>query len=430
MRRTCPDWGVSRQGLTRVLMTLMALATWGLAGSFSSVAIGAELAEGLTAEELADGWISLFDGQTLDGWKQVGKADWRVEDGAIVVSQGEVSFLQTTAQFSDYVLRVEFRADPGTNSGVFLRTSPLPKDVLQECYELNIAGQDNPFPTGSLVQRIKRAGAPTTGEWQQFDVRVEGARITVSLDGQQIVEYEDPQPLGRGYISLQHNQGPVAFRKIYLKPLGLQPIFNGQDLSGWSEAGRREAQFAVTADKTLQVTGGPGQLESAGQYGDFVLQFAARTPTAETNSGLFFRCIPGDQLMGYESQIHHGYLEGDRNRPADGGTGGIFRRQPARRVMTDPGEWFYETLVVTGPRMSVWVNGRLVTDWVDTRGDDPNPRRGRRLAAGTLMLQGHDPTTSAEFRGVQVAELAPRRPAGTGAGAAAGAAVGEQPDGK
>ena len=58
------------------------------------------------------------------------------------------------------------------------------------------------------------------------------------------------------------------------------------------------------------------------------------------NSGIFFRCIPGDITNGYESQIHNGFKDGDRSKPADCGTGGIFRRQNARRVVADDFQWF------------------------------------------------------------------------------------------
>ena len=88
----------------------------------------------LSPEELADGWISLFDGETLFGWKHENKADWRVEDGAIVVEKGENSLLVTTTQFSDYMLKLQFRCEPTVNSGIFLSTTMVPSDVTTEPY--------------------------------------------------------------------------------------------------------------------------------------------------------------------------------------------------------------------------------------------------------------------------------------------------------
>ena len=123
------------------------------------------------------------------------------------------------------------------------------------------------------------------------------------------------------------------------------------------------------------------------------------------NSGIFFRCIPGDKMMGYESQIHNGMVDGDPTKPVDCGTGGIFRRQNARRIVARDHEWFAKTIVADGPHMAVWVNGYQVSDWTDDRAANENPRRGLRLEPGTLQIQGHDPTTDLEFRKLRIAEI-------------------------
>ena len=113
-------------------------------------------------------------------------------------------------------------------------------------------------------------------------------------------------------------------------------------------------------------------------------------------------------MMGYECQIHNGFLDGDRTRPKDCGTGGIFRRQDARFVVADDLQWFHLTLIVGGPHMAAWVNGLQVSDWTDERPPDENPRRGLRLEPGTIMIQGHDPTTDISFRELHAAEVPPR----------------------
>jgi hypothetical protein len=110
-------------------------------------------------------------------------------------------------------------------------------------------------------------------------------------------------------------------------------------------------------------------------------------------------------MMGYESQIHNGYLDGDRSKPADCGTGGIFRRKDARRVMADDNQWFHKTIIAEGPHVAVWVNGRQVSDWTDQRKPHENPRKGLRLEPGTIMIQGHDPTTDLSFRNLRAGEL-------------------------
>ena len=359
-----------------------------------------------TEEELAQGWLSLFDGQSLFGWRHDGKADWRVENGAIVVESGEKGLLCTTSRFADYVFEAEFRCPKETNSGIFLRTPLAPTDPAKDCYELNIAAPEvSPFSTGAFVNRQKVEASFDTSEWRSFTVTAEGPKFTVQVDGKEVLAYDDPQPIPSGHIGLQLNSGRVEFRNLRIKPIGFTSIFNGQDLAGWKEYPEMASKFTVAADGSLNVLSGKGQLESEKQYGDFVLQLECQSHAKHLNSGVFFRCIPGEQMNGYECQIHNGFKNGDRTQPIDCGTGGIFRRQDARAVLADDLAWFSLTLIADGPHMAAWVNGVQVSDWIDERAENTNPRNGLRLAPGTLMLQGHDPTTNLSFRNLRIVEL-------------------------
>ncbi len=364
----------------------------------------------LSESELANGWIQLFDGRTLFGWKQASQANWKVADGAIRVSDGDPGLLHTTTQFGDYQLKVDFRAARGTNSGIFLRTSPKPKNPAADCYELNITPPDeSEFPTGSFVERKRGATVEADEAWHTYDITAVGGKFTVKLDGETVLQYEDEKPLGRGFIGLQFNHGAVAFRNVMLRPLGLAPIFNGRDLTGWKIYPDRQSKFSVTKDGELRILSGPGQLESEKQFADFVLQTEVFVNGKDLNSGIFFRSIPGDYSNGYESQIHNGIVDGDISKPANGGTGGIFRRQNARLVLARDFEWFHKTMVADDRHMAVWVGGVQVSDWTDGRDPDPNPRRGLRLEKGTFILQGHDPTTDISFRNMRVGEIPERR---------------------
>ena len=394
----------------------------------STILVSQEPDHGISPAESEQGWIALFDGETLFGWKKTKEADWQVVDGEIRVSSGKVGLLRTTTQFDDFELKFEFRAPSSTNSGVFLRTSPKPGNVARDCYEFNIAPADNPFPTGSLVKRIKSDSywqAPHDEEqWVSVAITVDGGSITATIGDNEPILYEDPNPVGRGYIGLQHNKGKIAFRNIKLRPLNLTTMLDDQ-LSNWNDDLAQASKFSISTDEQaegnrvsdpndpndliLQVTGGSGQLESNDRYADFVFSTRCRTNKAGLNSGVFFRCIPGELMSGYESQIHNGFETDDPTRPTDCGTGGIFRRTTARQIVAVDKEWFTKTIMVTGPHVSVWVNGYQVTDWSDTRKPNENPRRGQRLEAGTIILQGHDPTTDINFANMMVRELSPRR---------------------
>jgi hypothetical protein len=388
---------------------LLAAATWLAAAG----PLAAAEHNTLSPEELAEGWILLFDGQTLFGWRAAHEADWRVEDGAIVATEGKTpGLLHTTSQWGNFVLKLDFRSEPGANSGVFLRTSPNPPDAPGRYYEINIADWGkNDWPTGSLVHYQKTEAAFDSEDWQSMEITADGGTFRVAIDGKPALEYDDPSPLGRGFIGLQWRRGKIEFRNVKLKPLGTKSLFNGKDLSGWNLFPELASVITVTPEGWMNVKGGRGTLETERSYDDFTLQLEVFVNGEGLNSGIFFRCIPGEVMNGYEAQIHNGYRDGDRTRPVDCGTGGIFRRQDARKVLADDFTWFPMTVHACDRHMAAWVNGVQVSDWTDTRPPHPNPRSGLRLEAGTIQIQGHDPTTDLSFRDLRIAEIPPREPA-------------------
>jgi hypothetical protein len=214
-------------------------------------------------------------------------------------------------------------------------------------------------------------------------------------------------------------------------------MLNGKDLAGWNTANVENSKFEVIppqassgslpsagregdggeaskvadhAAAELHVTNGRGILETEASYGDFIMQLDAYVDGDGLNSGIFFRSIPREYAQGYESQIHNGVKEGDPTKPSDFGAGGIYRRVPARRVVSKDREWFTKTIVATGPHIAVWVNGYHVTDWTDQRPPSENPREGLRTKPGTISIQGHDPTTNLRFRRLRIAELPEANP--------------------
>ena len=363
----------------------------------------------LTAQEIEQGWIQLFDGESLFGWKANNDIPWKVSNGAIEASTGDPGLLLTTTQFSDYELRCDFWMAPGGNSGIFLQSEFLPKDPTVNCYELNICDtHPSGFNTGSFVGLAKPTTAITGGDekWHTFHVLARGNHLTVKLDGKEVLDYTNPKPGARrsGFIGLQKNAGLIRFRNVFLKPLGGESLFNGKDLAGWRVVPGGVSEFTVK-DQKLHVKNGRGYLETEKAYGDFLLQADSKTNGQHLNSGIFFRALPGTKenpADGYECQIRHQWEGSDRNKPVDFGTGGIYRRIPTRRVVADDNKWCTMTIAAQGPHIAVWVNGFPTTDWTDTRKPNPNPRQGLRVEPGHISLQGHDPTTDLEFRNLRI----------------------------
>ena len=372
-----------------------------------------ETVEPLTDQEITEGWVRLFDGETLFGW-QANDADsddavtWEVKDDTIVGSEGGKSLLMSHVPFGDFELQFQYQLEEGGNSGVFLRSASNPQDPATDCYELNFCDTHDKFKTGSLVGRAQPSEAVAgDGDWQSVKVRCVGNRITANWNGKQVLDFQDDSENVRhsGFIGLQKNEGRIAFKNVSLKPLELDSLIAEDTLDGWREVPGSKSQFELK-DGNIHVTNGRGFLETEQTWGDFVLQGEVMTNGDALNSGIFFRTLPGSD-NGYEFQIQNAYEDDDRTKPADFGTGGIYRRVKARKVVSNDKEWTYLTLVAVGPNIATWVNGEPVVAWTDDREADENPRRGLRTEPGHLTLQGHDPTTDLDFRNLRVSEIGP-----------------------
>jgi hypothetical protein len=135
------------------------------------------------------------------------------------------------------------------------------------------------------------------------------------------------------------------------------------------------------------------------------LQLECRSNGEHLNSGVFFRCLAGQFWSGYEAQVRNQWKDDDRTKPVDYGTGGLYNRQPARKVVSSDREWFTMTVVARGNHLAVWVNGYQTADFTDTRPADRDARKGTKTDKGPVSLQGHDPTTDLSFRNIRIAEL-------------------------
>ncbi|MDZ4852509.1 MAG: DUF1080 domain-containing protein [Pirellulaceae bacterium] len=372
----------------------------------TSIDIEGLMSARLSKKELDFGWIRLFDGQSMMGWQPNSKANWRIENGEIVADAGEKGFLFSTSRFGDFELQLEFLAEPITNSGVFLRCPLTPTSPKSNCYELNIAPPDNPFPTGSLVERIKvnseSVGELDMDQWHTLHALVDGEHVQTWVDGREAVDYQDDTKLTSGLIGLQFREGKIRFRNIRLRPIAYD-VIPPKSLDDWkaSEGPTFESTFDEGA---LVMKGGPGHIELMQTLGDFCAQVQVKTLAKNVNSGIFLRCIPGQPMNGYECQIHHGYNK-DRRLPADSGMGAIFRRQAARAVLSDEDELAHVTVVADGPHFSTWVEGIQVVDWTDSREADENPRKGLRLEPGTLQLQAHDAECNVRFEALGISPI-------------------------
>lgn len=208
-----------------VLYALFAMALLACATSF--------------AEETADGWVSLFDGKTLEGWKAGGKqGSFRVRDGTIVAHGQPRSDLFLVGPVSKGEIKnFEFKADvmttPGSNSGIFFHVRYQPDPLHYEGMEVQINNSHRDEKrTGSLyaIQNILEAPAEDD-EWFTIHIVVRDAQVVINVNDKTLVDWRQPEgyvhpkyperKLSRGTIALQAHdpKSVVLFRNLMIKPL-------------------------------------------------------------------------------------------------------------------------------------------------------------------------------------------------------------------
>lgn len=198
------------------------------------------------------GWRPLFDGKTLDGWVHTGPPEsWSVEEGCLVcTARHSGKNLATAGQYEDFVLSLEFKIDPGSNSGVFVRWSDLADPVNTgleiQIYDTYAAPELKKNSCGALYGMVAprvRAERPP-GEWNHLVIVCDGPWIAVRLNGVDVVEanidlWTTPgvNPDGspnkfkyawsklprRGYIGLQDHNGKTWFRNMWIQELNREP---------------------------------------------------------------------------------------------------------------------------------------------------------------------------------------------------------------
>lgn len=359
------------------------------------------LPPGITMEKAFEGWIALYDGATDYGWKTTG--DVKIDKGLLTVGGEKEATLTTKSAFGAFELIMNYRIE-GAKGG-FQVTSADGKVVSTE------------------------ASSPPATEFKDYTLTA-------------------PSSSKAGPITITTSPGTTLhIKSIVLRPLGAKSIFNGKTLDGWKEIPGKKSKFSVNSAGELNVNNGPGDLHTTGQWDDFILQLDIISNGDHLNSGIFYRCLPDVFWSGYEAQVRNEWqstvklkngksytssvtVTGDnvkftgegkksmtvpksevesitdhREKPIDIGSGGIYNRCPARKVVSTDRQWYTMTVLANGNHHAVWVNGYQTADFTDTKPINKSARAGRKDDAGPLSIQGHDPTTDLSFKNIRIATL-------------------------
>ena len=177
------------------------------------------------------GWISLFDGKTLDGWRaSENPSTFRVENGEIVVHGPRAHLFYDgpvmNHEFMDFELKADVMTKPGANSGIFIRTAFQPSNWPSKGYEVQVNNSQSDWRrTGSLyaVRDVREAGRDN--EWFTMRTIVRGRRVQIFVGDRQTVDYTEPDTsatrLTGSTIALQgHDPGSeVHYKNIMIRPL-------------------------------------------------------------------------------------------------------------------------------------------------------------------------------------------------------------------
>ncbi|MBL8794303.1 MAG: DUF1080 domain-containing protein [Planctomycetia bacterium] len=373
---------------------------------------------GKAAPSAAEGWVQLFNGRDLTGWKthpnQPG--NWRVENFALVGRGPKQSHLYSErGDYEDFHFRVSAKINSGGNSGQQFRKEFNGDNTRG--YEAQIDNSKHPAKTGSLYLGTG-TGRPEVAVWNTLvpvdtwftqEVIAQGNRIIIKVNDVTTVDFVDQNNTWkRGHFALQVWDPPtvVHFRKIEVKelkasqtatPPPAEPawvqLFNGKDLTGWKPNPGSSAHWSIQNGRL--VGNGPlGYLFSErGDYENFHFRVEAAI-NDRGNSGQFFRTqfpaaplSPNEFLKGYEAQINATHSDPQR-------TGSLHSIAPVMEALHKPDEWFTQEVIAEGQRLRVLVNGKQVVDTTQTR-----------YTKGHFALQQVGPKSVVQFRKVEVKEL-------------------------
>ena len=202
------------------------------------------MAFALPTGAVEEGFVSLFDSQSLDGWQLVqGRGPgYLVKDGLLVCPREGGGNLYTQKEYANFVFRFEFRLHEGSNNGVGIR-APLEGDAAYAGMEIQILDNQSDRYRGRLrpaqyhgsiydVFPARLGFLKKVGEWNEEEIRAGGRHITISVNGHVIVDADldtvkDPAVLKKhsglarrsGYVGFLGHGEPVEFRNIRIKEL-------------------------------------------------------------------------------------------------------------------------------------------------------------------------------------------------------------------
>lgn len=408
------------------------------------------------------GFKALFNGQDLTGWRGGDTFDhrkylamdpaartkqdaewtadmqkhWSIQNGELV-NDGHGKYATTVEDYGDFELLVDYRTVALADSGIYLRGVPQVQiwDFTEKA-KFNLGadkgsgGLWNNSPGAPGKDPAVLADKPF-GEWNSFRIVMVGSRVSVWLNGKQVVKhalmenyYDRKLPIpAKGPIELQTHGGEIRWRNVFIREIGaaeagrilashgeegFQSVFNGRDFAGWS--GPLD-NYEIVDGAIRCKAGKGGTIFTKEEYADFTARLEFMVPSG-ANNGLAIR-YPGSGDTAYVGMCELQVLAEDYEkvhkakldpRQVHGSAYGM--AAAATGHQRPPGQWNFQEVTVKGSKIRVELNGALIldTDLATVKvfmATSPHP--GKDRPSGHFGFAGHNDPVS--FRNVRIKKL-------------------------
>ncbi|MEY2834891.1 MAG: hypothetical protein RLZZ557_553, partial [Bacteroidota bacterium] len=403
-----------------------------------------------------NGWVRLFNGKNLDGWKglvgnpisrakmtpeEILKAqsdanaragnDWVVDDGLLIFT-GHGDNLCTRKQYGDFEMFVDWKITAQGDAGIYLRGSPQVQ--IWDTSRREVGAQ---VGSGGLYNNQKNPSKPSQvadnaiGKWNTFHIIMKGDKVTVFLNGIKVTDevmlenyWDRKLPIFiREQIELQAHGTYVAYRNIFLRELdpvsatplstaeqkdGFESLFDGTNLDKWigNKTGYALEDGVIVTHPEL----GGGNIYTAEEFGDFEYRFEFQlTPGANNGLGIRTPTTGDAAYVGMELQILDNEAPVYANLKPYQYHGSVYGVIPAKRGFLKPtGEWNEQVVIAKANKIKVVLNGQVIMDGdiqkaAENGTADGNKHPGLLNKKGHIGFLGHGDVV--RFRNIRIKRL-------------------------
>ena len=385
------------------------------------------------------GFVSLFNGKDLTGWKGLvsnpiarGKMseadlataqqkinesiqkDWIIKDGLLVFT-GHGDNLCTEKQYGDMEMYVDWKITEKGDAGIYLRGTP--QIQIWDTSRREVGAQ---VGSGGLYNNQKNISKPLLvadnkiGEWNTFHIIMKGDKVTVYLNGILVTDnislenyWDRKLPLfTKEQIELQAHGTYVAYRNIYLRELpngstttttltasekqeGFVQLFDGTNMDHWvgNKAGYLLKDGVIEVNPEAK---GGGNLYTKEEFSDFIYRFEFQlTPGANNGIGIHAPLEGDAAYVGMEIQVidsEHPIYANLKDYQYHGSVYGIVAAK--RGFLKPTGEWNQEEIMIQGSKIKVTLNGNVITE-ADLKEATKNGTLDRNEHPGLKNTTGH-----------------------------------------